>query len=37
MSLSPRPYQSEADYWRIRDFLRRVFMANGRREWNRLD
>jgi ribosomal protein S18 acetylase RimI-like enzyme len=29
-----RPYQSDDDYWRIRDFLRRVFLANGRHEWS---
>lgn len=27
-----RAYRDEDDYWRIRDFLRRVFLANGRRE-----
>jgi mycothiol synthase len=34
MTLTSRPYQSETDYWRIRDFLRRVFLANDRREWS---
>jgi mycothiol synthase len=27
-----RPYQSEDDYWRMRQFLRDVFMLNGRLE-----
>lgn len=27
-----RPYQTEDDFWRMRDFLRRVFVLNGRRE-----
>jgi len=27
-----RPYQSKDDYWRMRAFLRRVFMLNERRE-----
>lgn len=27
-----RNYQTEDDYWRIREFLRRVFLLNGRRE-----
>ena len=27
-----RGYQDESDYWRIRDFLRRVFLLNDRRE-----
>jgi len=27
-----RPYQNENDYWRIRNFLREVFMLNDRRE-----
>jgi hypothetical protein len=26
------PYQSEDDYWRIRQFLREVFGLNARRE-----
>jgi mycothiol synthase len=30
--LSVRPYQDEDDYWRIRAFLREVFLQNGRRE-----
>jgi ribosomal protein S18 acetylase RimI-like enzyme len=36
-----RPYQSEDDYWRMREFLRHVFLLNGRleRSWHvaRLD
>jgi mycothiol synthase len=36
-----RPYQSEDDYWRMRQFLREVFILNGRteRSWHvaRLD
>ena len=36
-----RPYQNEEDYWRMREFLRRVFMVNNRleRSWHvaRLD
>jgi mycothiol synthase len=27
-----RPYQTEDDYWRMRDFLRRVFILNDMRE-----
>ena len=27
-----RMYESEQDYWRIRAFLREVFLRNGRRE-----
>jgi ribosomal protein S18 acetylase RimI-like enzyme len=27
-----RPYQVEDDFWRMRDFLRRVYLLNGRRE-----
>ena len=30
MILNPRPYQTEDDYWRIRSFLRQVFMLNNR-------
>ncbi len=41
MALIMRPYSCEEDYWRIRDFLRSVFLMNGRTEhsWNvaRLD
>jgi mycothiol synthase len=32
MNLTMRSYQSEDDYWRIRNFLREVFLLNGRRE-----
>ncbi len=32
MKLTMRPYQNEEDYWRIRAFLRRVFLLNDRRE-----
>jgi len=32
MTLVMRNYQSEEDYWRIRAFLREVFLLNGRRE-----
>ena len=32
MQLTMRPYQKEEDYWRIRAFLRRVFLLHGRRE-----
>ena len=41
MNLTLRPYQNEADFWRIRNFLREVFLLNDRLEhgWNvaRLD
>lgn len=41
MAPSMRTYRDEEDYWRIREFLRRVFLKNGRTEhsWNvaRLD
>ncbi len=29
-----RPYQTEDDFWRMREFLRQIFMLNGRHEWN---
>ena len=32
MQLEMRPYQAEDDFWRIRNFLRQVFLLNGRRE-----
>ncbi len=32
MKLTMRMYQNEGDYWRIREFLRQVFLLNGRRE-----
>lgn len=31
MRFSMRPYRDESDYWRIRAFLREVFLLNGRR------
>lgn len=34
MQLKRRTYESEADYWRLRSFLRRVFITNGRREFS---
>jgi len=34
MKLVQRPYQAEADYWAIRDFLRDVFLLNGRRQFS---
>jgi GNAT superfamily N-acetyltransferase len=33
MPLTMRPYQTEDDYWRIRTFLREVFLLNDRREF----
>lgn len=32
MDLTMRRYQSEEDFWRVREFLREVFCLNGRRE-----
>jgi mycothiol synthase len=32
MKLTLQPYQSEEDYWRIREFLRRVMLLNQHRE-----
>jgi GNAT superfamily N-acetyltransferase len=32
MKLTMRPYQDQDDYWRIRAFLRRVFLHNDRRD-----
>ena len=32
MQLTMRMYQTEDDYWRIREFLRRVFLLNNQRE-----
>jgi mycothiol synthase len=32
MTITMRAYQSEADYWRIRSFLRQVYLLNDRRE-----
>ena len=34
MKLTLRTYQSDDDYWRIRDFLRQVMIANHRREFS---
>lgn len=34
MNLTCRPYQTEDDFWRMREFLRQVFILNGRREWS---
>ncbi|HZW03788.1 MAG TPA: GNAT family N-acetyltransferase [Anaerolineaceae bacterium] len=32
MTFTCRPYQTEDDFWRMREFLRRVFLLNGRLE-----
>jgi len=32
MNKTYRPYQTEDDFWRMREFLRRVYLLNGRRE-----
>jgi len=32
MTLIQKTYHSEADYWRIRNFLREVFLLNNRLE-----
>ena len=34
MKLVRRPYQREEDYWAIREFLRDVFLQNGRRQFS---
>ncbi|MGD8462690.1 MAG: GNAT family N-acetyltransferase [Anaerolineae bacterium] len=34
MKLTVRSYRDDRDYWRIRAFLRRVFLLNDRREWS---
>ena len=34
MKLTMRLYQTEDDFWRIRDFLRRVFLANNQRQFS---
>ncbi|MFO7538145.1 MAG: GNAT family N-acetyltransferase [Chloroflexota bacterium] len=31
MTPSYRPYQQESDFWQMRDFLRQVYLLNGRR------
>ncbi len=33
MTPNLRPYADETDYWRVRQFLREVFLLNGRREF----
>jgi hypothetical protein len=35
MKTSMRTYQTENDYWRIRNFLREVFLLNNHREYSR--
>jgi mycothiol synthase len=32
MTIKSRSYQDENDYWRIRDFLRKIFLLNNRHE-----
>ncbi len=34
MKLARRPYQTEPDYWAIREFLRDTYLQNGRREYS---
>jgi ribosomal protein S18 acetylase RimI-like enzyme len=34
MHLKQRAYESEEDYWRLRSFLRQVFIANRQREYS---
>lgn len=34
MNTTYRPYQTEDDFWRMRDFLRRVYLLNGRHEFS---
>lgn len=34
MKLTFRSYQTEDDFWRMREFLRQVFLLNDRREWS---
>jgi mycothiol synthase len=34
MQFKLRAYESEEDYWRLRSFLRRVYIANGRNEYS---
>jgi len=34
MKLTMRTYRNDEDYWRIREFLRRVMILNDRREWS---
>jgi hypothetical protein len=33
MKPTQRPYQTEEDYWRIREFLRKVSMHNDRHDF----
>src|SRR5512132_1950437 len=32
MKLTYRPYETEDDFWRMREFLRQVFLLNDRRQ-----
>jgi GNAT superfamily N-acetyltransferase len=34
MTTTFRPYQNEDDFWRMREFLRRVYVLNGRHEYS---
>jgi hypothetical protein len=34
MKLSMLRFQDEHDYWRMREFIRRVFLMNERREFS---
>jgi mycothiol synthase len=34
MQFKLRAYESEADYWRLRSFLRRVYIANGHNDYS---
>jgi len=34
MRLERQPYRGEEDYWEIREFLRKVFLLNGRRQFS---
>ena len=34
MNTTVRPYQTEEDFWRMREFLRRVYLLNGRRPYS---
>ncbi len=33
-TIKMRAYRGEEDYWRIREFLRHVYLSNQRREWS---
>lgn len=37
MNLTVRNLRHEDDYWHIRDFIRQVFLLNGRREMKWVD